>query len=106
MKFGNWEITASAIEWKGMGFNRFVVERQSLLETILIEATDEYLYKWIILATQEEWLSEDDLYDLNFAFAFTAGATPENFSYKTFDATLEYQFNNLEEDDEDEEEDE
>ncbi|MEO6734003.1 MAG: hypothetical protein ABIN01_22465 [Ferruginibacter sp.] len=104
MKFGNWEVSTDRIEWAGKSNNRFVIQRELLLETMMIEAQDDFLYKWIIVATQEEWLTEDDLYDLNFAFAFAAGATPENFSYETFDNTLEYQFNNLDEAEDDDEE--
>ena len=73
MKFGHWNITPATIEWAGGGFNRFIIDKQSLLETVLINEAGESLYKWIVLATQEDWLSNDALYDLNFAFVFAAG---------------------------------
>ena len=75
----------------------FEIERESLFETIKVEGEDEPLYKWIVLATEEEWLTEDELYDLNFAFVFAAGASPENFSYEVLDKTLDYQFDTLDE---------
>jgi hypothetical protein len=102
MKFGEWKMTDSTIEWTGSGFNRFVIETDTLLETVMVEEAGEYLYKWIVLATEEEWLSEDALYDLNFAFVFVAGASGGDFDYELFDRTLDYQFNTLEEEDENE----
>jgi hypothetical protein len=98
MKFGNWQITENAIEWNGQGFQRFVIEKQHLLETAKVEEADS-AYKWIVLATHEEWLTDDDLYDLNFAFVFVAGASFQNFSYEVFDKTLEYQFEILSDED-------
>src|SRR4051812_25254490 len=88
MNFGSWNITTSTIEWAKDGFNRFVIEKDTLLETTRVEEGGDYLYKWIVLATQEEWLTHDDLYDLNFAFVFVAGASPEDFDYRLFDNTL------------------
>ncbi|MEO6720626.1 MAG: hypothetical protein ABIN67_09670 [Ferruginibacter sp.] len=102
MKFGNWKLTGTTIEYSGDGSNSFVIERESLFETIQGEDGDEPLYKWIVLATEEEWLTEDELYDLNFAFVFAAGASPENFSYDLLDRTLDYQFDTLDEEEESE----
>jgi hypothetical protein len=83
------------------GFNHFVIEKGRLLETTRVEEGGDYLYKWIVLATQEEWLTHDDLYDLNFAFVFVAGASAWAVRLQLFDNTLEYQFEVL--DDEEEE---
>ena len=58
---------------------------------MMVEEADTSLYKWIVMATGEDWLTEDDLYDFNFAFAFAAGSTPDKFSYEIFDNSLEYQ---------------
>ena len=101
MKFGDWNITTSTIEWAGEGFNRFVIEKETLLDIARVEEGGDYLYKWIVLATEEEWLTHDELYDLNFAFVFVAGAIAEKFDYGIFDNTLEHQFEVL--DDEEEE---
>jgi hypothetical protein len=104
MKFGNWNITDKTIEWTGDKFNRFVIDKQSLFDTITVEGEDASMYKWIVMATEEQWLSEDDLYDLNFAFVFAAGTSPiaaeTKFSYEIFDNTLDYQFSTLDEDEE------
>lgn len=102
MKIGDWNITETGIEWSGAGLNRFVIDKQSLVETTKPDGEEGELYKWIVLATEEEWLSHDELYDLNFAFAFTAGATGADFNYDIFDRSLEYQFDLLEEEDESE----
>ena len=102
MKFGHWNITPVAIEWAGSSFNRFVIDRASLLETILVDEASEPLYKWIVLATQEDWLSNDALYDLNFAFVFAAGQSNENFDYGLLDKTLDYQFDILDDEEDDE----
>ncbi len=102
MKFGNWNITEATIEWSREGLHRFIIERQNLLQTVSIKPFNGDLYRWIVLATDEEWLTDDDLYDLNFAFVFAAGAFAQNFDYDIFDATLEYQFNILEDEEQSE----
>ena len=101
MKFGNWAVTAEGIEWQH-NLERFVVNQEQLLQT-----TDEYngdgiMYKWILLATEEDWLTEDDLYDFNFAFVYAAAKSANQFNYEIFDRTVEYQYEMLDdEDDED-----
>ena len=100
MNFGYWNITTSTIEWAGDGFNRFVIKKDTLLEPTRMGEDSDYLYKWIVLATQEEWLTHDDLYDLNFAFVFVAGTASEHFDYRIFDNTLEYQFEVLDDEEE------
>lgn len=88
MKFGNWEVTENGIEWRGAGFNRFAVPGRQLLDT------ENNRYKWILQATDEDWLTEDDLYDLNFAFVYAA-AKFGNFNYEIFDHTLADQYDLL-----------
>lgn len=107
MKFGNWNVTGQAIEWAGQSGSSatFKVDKGSLLETMMVEEADTSLYKWIVMATGEDWLTEDDLYDFNFAFAFAAGSTPDKFSYEIFDNSLEYQFNTLESDEDEDDDD-
>jgi hypothetical protein len=100
MRFGNWKLTDTTVEWAGQALQRFVIEKQSLTETISIDQTNHQYYKWIVLATEEEWLADDDLYDLNFAFVFAAGTFKMNFDYETFDRTVEYQFELLDEEEE------
>ena len=100
MKIGNWKITENAIEWAGKAFQRFVIEKQMLLETVIPEDAGEEMYKWILLATEEDWLTADDLYDFNFAFVFGAGKWQLNLDYQLFDKTAAYQFELLDEEDE------
>lgn len=98
MKIGNWNIIDSTIEFDSDDENKFVIERKDLLETIDIEESDDKLYKWIVLATAAEYLSIDDLYDLNFAFVYAAGDSGNNdFDYELFDKTVEYQFEMIDE---------
>jgi len=97
MKFGNWEVTKNSIEWKGSGLNRFVIDIETLTDQIETDDEEQSLYKWIVLATEEDWLTEDDLYDLNFAFVYAAAASKGNFNYEMFDETLSYQYSELEE---------
>lgn len=99
MKFGNWNVTETVIEWAGEGFQRFVIEKQLLVETLQVPDVDE-LYKWIVLATEEEWLTVDDFYDLNFAFVYAAGSSQQPLNYEIFDKTVEYQFSLLDEEEE------
>ena len=105
MKFGNWNISDQKIEWTGKGLQSFAIDRSTLLETMPSDTTGEELYKWIVLATDEEWMSHDDLYDLNFAFVFAAASADGEFSYELLDRTVEYQYDLLEEEEDDDEED-
>jgi hypothetical protein len=45
-----------------------------------------------LLATDEDWLTENDLVDLNFAFVYAVAKFGLDFKYQVFDATLDYQF--------------
>ena len=101
MKIGNWEVNDSNIEWRGNGRNRFVIDKKTLTEKIETDDDNLSLYKWIVLATDEEWLTEDDLYDLNFAFVYAAAEVKAGFDYQVFDETLSYQYSQLEEEDDD-----
>ena len=47
MKFGNWVVTEEGIEWRGVGYNRFVVSGRQLLDT------ESNSYKWILRATND-----------------------------------------------------
>jgi hypothetical protein len=105
MKIGNWEVNDSKIEWRGSGRNSFVIEKKSLTEKIKTDDDNLSLYKWIVLATNEEWLTEDDLYDLNFAFVYAAAEIKAGFDYQMFDETLSYQYSQLEEEDDEDDED-
>jgi hypothetical protein len=106
MKFGNWNISSTSIEWAGSDGNSFAVNKATLLETEL-GADNTKMYSWLVQATDEDWLTEDALYDLNFAFVFVAGAAPDKFDYEILDNTLDYQYEMREEDEDDfDEEDE
>lgn len=101
MHFGNWLVKEQAIEWQGDGLQPFVIPRESLT-SLRYDKKGVFFYDWILLATAEEWLTQDDLYDLNFAFVYAAATWGQEFSYDTFDATLEEQYEQFdEEEDED-----
>ncbi|GAA4735752.1 hypothetical protein [Flavisolibacter ginsenosidimutans] len=101
MQFGNWTITENGIEWTGDDLNRFVIPKEELT-AIRYDKRGSFFYDWILKATEEDWLAQDDLYDLNFAFVFAAAQWAHEFSYETFDATLEEQYEQFdEEEDED-----
>ena len=106
MKIGNWSVNDSAIEWKGSGLNRFVIDKNSLTEVVETDDEDTSLYKWIVLATEEDWLTEDDLYDLNFAFVYAAAKWTADFDYEVFDESLSYQYGQLESEDDEQPDDE
>jgi hypothetical protein len=102
MQIGNWRITEKSLEWTGKNMLRFAIEKEMLLETTSPpEAYGGQLYKWIVLATDTDWLTADDLYDLNFAFVYAAGYWRMELDYTTFDDTAAYQFDELD-DEEDE----
>jgi hypothetical protein len=101
MQFGNWYVTGETIEWQGDELQQFVIPRDSLT-SLRYDKKGVFFYDWILLATAEEWLTQDDLYDLNFAFVYAAATWGQEFSYQTFDATLEEQYEQFdEEEDED-----
>lgn len=95
MQFGNWKIENNTIKWNGEGAEQFEIKISQMLETKTVPPFNQVLYTWIIQATDEDWLTDDDLYDLNFAFAYAAGTSGQAFDYATFDRTLEHQFDTL-----------
>ena len=101
MQFGEWNVTENSIEWNGRGFQRFVIPANELNSTRPGNTDDVIFYKWILLATEEDWLTQNDLYDLNYAFVFAIGKFGLDFNYDIFDATLEYQYELFEAEDED-----
>ena len=100
MKIGNWTITETGITWNGDTVNRFSIDSAQLPETVIIEEGMPTMYKWIMLATEEDWLTEDDLYDFNNAFIYAIASLGQPFDYETFDRTLSYQYELLDEENE------
>lgn len=97
MNFGNWVILEQSIEWRGEEQLNFFVIPKDDLTAIRYDKRGSFFYNWILLATEEDWLTQDDLYDLNFAFVYAAALWGHEFSYETFDATLEEQYDQFEE---------
>jgi len=97
MKFGNWLVTANNIEWYGDPFGRFVIPFEELIRTR--NESEHVYYDWILLATAEDWLTQNDLFDLNYAFVYAAAKREAAFNYDVFDATLEVQFEQFDEED-------
>ncbi|HZF65729.1 MAG TPA: hypothetical protein VEZ55_14640 [Chitinophagaceae bacterium] len=93
MLFGNWKITEAGINWNSNGLSHFTIPAQQLNR--LRHDGDEVYYDWILLATNEDWLTQNDLYDLNFAFVYAAAKYGIEFDYDTLDATLEVQYESL-----------
>ena len=91
MIFGNWKIQQSGIEWNGGGLHVFSIPKDELTNVRQSQST-ELMYDWILLATEEDWLMENDLYDLNYAFVYAAAQYNLPFDYKIFDATLAEQY--------------
>lgn len=98
MEFGNWKVTEQSIAWNNDGVNFFTIPKDELT-AIRYDKKGRFFYNWILMATEEEWLSQDDLYDLNFAFVYAAALWSEDFSYDIFDQTLEEQYEQFEEED-------
>ena len=99
MQFGNWSVTEMSIAWTGNGAERFEIPARSLTATREGTSGEFKLYDWIVVATEKEWLTENDLYDLNFAFVYAVAKFNLDFNYDFFDATLAYQFEIFEEED-------
>ena len=100
MVFGNWIVTEEGVQWNDNGFNRFAIPADQLISIKL--TLQGPLYEWILKATAEEWLTENDLYDLNYAFVYAAAKYGVNFNYDVFDATLAEQYEQFDDDEEEE----
>jgi len=96
MRIGNWTINDREISWAGETFHRFVIPVQELDRTTRAGPKGSLAYEWILLATDEDWLTEDDLYDLNYAFVFAFAKFGSDFNYEVFDATLGEQYEQFE----------
>src|SRR5688572_20321195 len=92
MEFGNWIVTQAGISWNGQALQRFEIPADKLNVMRQSNADDNNLYEWILLATDEDWLTENDLVDLNFAFVYAVAKFGLEFDYEIFDTTLDYQF--------------
>lgn len=101
MQFGNWIVTSNGIRWSGDAAEQFEIPARGLNATRPGQTGDFQLYDWIVKATELDWLTENDLYDLNFAFVYAIAKFNLPFNYDFFDATLAYQFEIFEAEDED-----
>ena len=102
MQFGNWTVTDTNIDWNGDGGNKFSIPGSDIHLLSRDETNGAVFYEWILEATQQEWLSQNDLFDLNYAFVYAFAKSGEAFNYEVFDATLEEQFDQFDmEDNED-----
>src|SRR5829696_2211336 len=97
MLFGNWKVTDDSISWNGNQFQRFVIPANKLNDTR--NTGEEVFYEWILLATDEDWLTQNDLYDLNYAFVYAIAKLGLDFNYDIFDNTLAEQYEQFEEED-------
>ena len=59
-------------------------------------------YDWILIATDKDWLTQNDLFDLNYAFVYAAALQGGEFNYETFDNTMAEQYEIFEEEDKNE----
>jgi len=90
MVFGSWKIDNDTISWNGRGLHRFVIPGNELNKIRI--ANEDKLYDWILLATTEDWLTQNDLYDLNYAFVYAIAKFNLEFDYDIFDNTLAEQY--------------
>jgi len=102
MNFGNWEITEKGISWKGSAVQKFEIPVTEMNATRQIAGVE--LYQWILTATGQHWLAQNDLYDLNYAFVYAIAKLNLDFDYEIFDATLEEQYDQFDDEEEDEDE--
>ena len=98
MKFGNWTVDKKGISFSD-GQQQYVIEPSNMLEIIDDEEEGE-LYEALVNATEEDWLGEDDLYDLNYAFVYAAAIAGKEFDYEIFDQTVAYQYDLLDDEEE------
>ena len=90
MVFGNWKLSDETISWNGRGLYRFVIPGYELNK--IREVKEVKHYDWILLATAEDWLTQNDLYDFNYAFVYAIAKFNLEFDYDIFDNTLAEQY--------------
>lgn len=101
MYFSNWLVTENSIEWNGDDSNTLVIPSNKLTELRKTKLDAPPLYEAILAAIDNDWLSQNDLYDLNYAFVFAIAKFNLEFDYQIFDDTLAEQFDLLDEEDRD-----
>jgi hypothetical protein len=101
MYFSNWLVTENSIEWNGDDNNTLVIPSNKLTELRKTRLDAPPLYEAVLAATDQDWLSQNDLYDLNYAFVFAIAKFNLEFDYQIFDDTLAEQFDLLDEEDRD-----
>ena len=99
MQFGNWQVTENSIEWIGSGTGKFSIPFNELNSTRQNYIEKTVFYEWILLATNEDWLSQNDLFDLNYAYVYAFAKSGLEFNYEIFDNTLEEQYDQFDEED-------
>jgi len=103
MIFGNWKVGDQYLSWNGPGLNRFYISKRELLRTTNDPVTEASWYEWVLLVTNEDWLTQDDIFDFNYAFVYASALFGLPFDYTIFDETLAEQYERLDlEEDEDE----
>ena len=101
MLFGNWKVSDEGIGWNSNGFNHFIIPKEELNRVRTSASGEGDRYDWILLATEEDWLTQNDLYDLNFAFVYAVARFNLEFNYEIFDETLEDQYEQFDDEEED-----
>jgi hypothetical protein len=101
MYFSNWLVTENSIEWTGDDSNTLVIPSNQLTEIRKMRLNAPPLYEAVLAATDKDWLSQNDLYDLNYAFVFAIAKFNLEFDYQIFDDTLAAQFDLFDEEDRD-----
>ena len=97
--FGSWQVSDKGIEWvDATTQNKFSIPVKEIA-AIHEEEGEEPMYKWLVAPLDEEWISVEDLYDLNYAFVYACGKLNVDFSYDIFETTLDYQFDSMDMDD-------
>ncbi len=100
MLLGNWKITEDSITWNDERLQQYVIPAGHLNITMVDFASNVTFYESILLATNEDWLTQNDLYDLNYAFVYAIAKFGLDFNYDIFDATLAQQYEQFEREDE------
>lgn len=67
LQIGNWLVNSDGIEWTGIPYNGYYIDKNRLLQQGL---ECENAYDWLLHLAHKNWLTEQDIYALNTAFAF------------------------------------
>lgn len=87
--FGHWIVDNNSITWDNHNHGRYTIESQRLLEETRRGAIT--VYDWLVHIPAKNWMTREDVLDLNKAFLYLAKLTNQEIDMQKFQRSIEYQ---------------